>query len=139
MNGRLEVLRTNFRDFGHFGSFLTFLTDDLSLFLIKFWSFLVIFGHFWSIGGPGGSGQMVEGSGKGQLRAWQGSGEGSGAKVGEGSGLDFGQIRSILVIFRTLSRIRKIWQWLRDLSKRWLYAGDFGQNLDGRVILGSKI
>ena len=53
MKGQLEVQRSNFQDFGHFGPFLTFLTDDLSLFLIKFWSFLVLFGRFWVGWGSG--------------------------------------------------------------------------------------
>ena len=78
MKGRLEVLRTNFRDFGHFGSFLTFLTDDLSLFLIKFWSFLGIFGRFWVGRGPRGSGEMADRPGRGQLRAWRDLGRGQG-------------------------------------------------------------
>ena len=69
MKGRPKVQRTNFRDFGHFGPFLTFLTDDLSPFLIKFGSFLVILVDFGSVGVREGSGEMVEGPGKGQLRA----------------------------------------------------------------------
>ena len=48
---------------------------------------LAIFGAVW---GPGGSGEMADRPGKGQLRAWQGSGEGSGTEVGNGSGSDFG-------------------------------------------------
>ena len=52
--------------------------------LDDFWSFLVDFG---SARGPGGSGEMVEGSGRGQLRAWQGPGRGQGPR----SGSDFGR------------------------------------------------
>ena len=86
MKGRLEVRRSNFWDFGHFGSFLAFLTDDLSLFLIKFWSILAILGDFGSVWGPGGSGEMVEGPGKGQLGAWQGPGMGQGPRSGRALG-----------------------------------------------------
>ena len=55
-----------------------------------FGRFLVISGDFGSIEGPGGVGMMVDRSGRGQLRAWQVSGEGSGTEVGKGSGSDFG-------------------------------------------------
>ena len=54
----------------------------------RFWVILAIFG---SVGGPGGSGEMVEGSGRGQLRAWQDLGRGQGPMSGEGSGSDFGR------------------------------------------------
>ena len=64
---------------------------------------------------------MVEGPGKGQLKAWQDLGKGQGPRPGS----DFGRFWSILTIFETLSRIRKFWSGLRDLSKRRLYARGF--------------
>ena len=80
MKGQLEVQRSNFQDFGHFRPFLTFLTDDLSLFLVKFWSFWPFLVDFGSVRGPGGSGQMAEGHGKEQLGAWQGLERGQGPR-----------------------------------------------------------
>ena len=88
MKGRLEVLRSNFQDFGHFGPFLTFLTDDLSPFLIKFGSFWPFWVDFGSIGGPEGSGKMADRSGRGQLGLAE-SGEWSGGRGRGGLGVRF--------------------------------------------------
>ena len=74
MKGRPKVQRTNFRDFGHFGPFLTFLTDDLSPFLIKFWSFLVIL--------------VGWGSGRGRDDWWRDPAKGS-----SGPGMVWGGVR----------------------------------------------
>ena len=90
MKGQPKVRRTNFQDFGHFGPFLTFLTDDLSLFLIKFWSFLVIFGRFWV---DLGSGRGLNEDGGSRQRAAEGltgSGEGSGTEVRRWLEVNFG-------------------------------------------------
>ena len=63
-------------NFGHFGRFWG----------RSFWSIL------GSVGGPGGSGEMVEGPGKGQLRPGRVWGRGQGPRSGEGPG----QILAIL-------------------------------------------
>ena len=60
--------------------------------LDDFGRFLVISGDFGSVRGPGGSGQMAEGPGRGQLGAWQDLGRGQGPRSGESSG----QILAIL-------------------------------------------
>ena len=132
MKGRLEVRRSTFQDFGHFGSFLAFLTDDLSPFLIKFWPFWAILVDFGSVGGPGRSGEMAEGPGKGQLRAWQGLGRGQGPR----SGSDFGRFGTFL---GPCPESENFDQGSGTSQKGGSMPGDFGQNLDGRVILGSKI
>ena len=89
MKGQPEVLRTNFEDFGHFGSFLTFLTDDLSLFD----QILAIFGQFWTILGRS---EVREGAGRWRIGPAKGSSE-PGRGLGgvrdqgrEGSEVDFG-------------------------------------------------
>ena len=129
----------------------------------RFWVILAIFGRFWVGRGSGGVRTIVDGPCRGQLRAWQGSGEGSGTEVGEGSRSDFGHfgsqgskfegprskfegpgsILAILGRFGTFlgpcPESEKFGHGSGTSQKDGSRPGDFGQDLDGRVILGSKI
>ena len=82
---------------------------------------------------------MAEGPGRWQLGAWQGSGEGQGPRSGDGSGSDFGHFWSILTIVGPCLESENFGHGSGTSQKDGSMPGDFGQNLDGRVILGSKI
>ena len=133
MKGRLEVQRSTFRDFGHFGPFLTFLTDDLSPFLIKFWSFLVIFGRFWVDPGSGRVWRDDGGTRQRAAEAWLDLGRGQGPR----SGRDQGQILAILASRGQNLRVRvrflvsgvKIWSGGSKFGRRGQIFGLRDQNL----------
>ena len=82
---------------------------------------------------------MVEGPGKGQLKAWQGLGRGHGQGPGRGRGLDFGHFGPFWDIFGPCPESENFDQGSGTSQKDGSMPGDFGQNLNGRVILGSKI
>ena len=108
-------------DFGHFG---------------RFWE---IFGHYGLVGGPGGSGQMADRAGKGQLRAWHGPGRGQGPRSERARG----RILAILGRFGTFlgpcPESERFGNGSGTSQKDGSKPGDFSQDLDGRAILGSKI
>ena len=173
VKGRLEVRRSNFQDFGHFGPFWHFDWWFVT-FLIKFsfWSFW----SFWSIlgrEGPGGTLDDGGGPGKGSSepgRVWEGQDRGreraqgriwhfgpSGSKFEvqgqkfevQGKFLVPGQKFGAGVSFGHFGHFRTFWDPVQGRSekilgssgdlKKMAYAWDFDQDLDRRVILGSKI